>query len=135
MSKRHLTLEPSVIELDRGRRTYRDLICDLEKLGFEATIRRAPVAQRTGGSNGGAELVVRLQEPIGPYLLERLSAPILVRVGPLLSRRGGRRRVAFCAEDGTLLAEMTLSEAHNERGLRNAREAKNLPPEVVRRTG
>src|SRR5579871_2220498 len=125
MTKRHLTLEPSGIEFDRGRRTYRELVHDLERLGFETDLKRAPLALRTGGSYGGPELVVRLREPAGPYILERLATPILVRVGPLLSRGGGRRRAAFCTQDGQLLAEMTLSEPHRERKLRHARQAKN----------
>jgi hypothetical protein len=124
MTRRHLTLEPSGIEFDRGRKTYRELVYDLERLGFETELKRAPLALRTGG-DGGPELVVRLKEPAGAYILERLATPILVRVGPLLSRRGGRRRAAFCTQDGHLLAEMTLSEAHGERKLRHARQAKN----------
>lgn len=135
MSKWHLTLEPSMIELDRGRRTYDHLAYDLERLGFETSIRRTPVAWRPGGLEGGPELVVRLREDVGPYVLERLSAPILFRVGPLLSKRGGRRRATFCSEDGTILAEMTLSEPHGEWKLRDTRQGRNGPAEAIRLNG
>ena len=89
MSTRDLTLEPSAIELDRGRRSYDELVYDLERLGFETSIKRSPVAERSGGANGGPELVLRLREPAEQYVLDRLIAPILVRVGPLLCRREG----------------------------------------------
>jgi hypothetical protein len=105
---RRLALEPSSGELAAGREIYDALAMDLEKLGFDVTIVEKPyelfdLAQPV-------DLTVRLAYEAESYVVERLTGPLLVRVGYRLRHRSRRRQATILSVDGAVLRKLTLSE-------------------------